>query len=274
MDTVTQIEKGQVTNSAAEIYDQFYLPALFKEWAPRVAQMANIRNGDQILDVACGTGVVARHIAQLPHTNLSLTGLDINPGMLAVAAERAPDIRWKTGPAEEIPFEDNLFDVVVSQFGLMFFEDRERGINEMIRVLKPNGTLVVAVWGSLDVTPGYDALVNILDRLFGPEVAMGLRSPYILGDRATFRSLFDQAPLSEIEIVTETGEAKFSSIREWITTDIKGWVISDAVDDKQLEHLIEVAEEELAGFANEHGAVRFAAPGHILRGRKPNVTPS
>lgn len=269
MDTVTQIEKGQVTNRAAEIYDQFYLPALFQEWAPRVAQMANIQDEDQILDVACGTGVVARHIAQLSHKNLSITGLDINPGMLAVASHRAPAIRWETGPAEAIPFDDNTFNIVVSQFGLMFFEDRERAINEMVRVLKPNGTLVSAVWGSLEMTPGYDALVKILDRLFGPEVAMGLRSPYVLGDPLLFKSLFDHAKLIDIELVTEIGEAKFASIREWITTDIKGWVISDVVDDEQLERLIRVAEQELSHFANEAGAVRFPAPAHILRGTKP-----
>ena len=177
-----KIEQGQVTDSAAEIYETFFLPALFDQWPPKVAQAAQIKSGDHVLDVACGTGVLARHIINLVGESGEVTGLDINPGMLAVAKRKSTVINWQEGKAEALPFEDATFDAVVSQFGLMFFDNRQAAIDEMIRVLKPGGHLAVAVWDTLENTPGYLAMVALLTRLFGAATANGLRMPYVLGD--------------------------------------------------------------------------------------------
>src|SRR5688500_16775452 len=130
-------DRGQVNSSAAEIYESFFVPALFQEWAGRVADTAHIQLGQRVLDVACGTGVLARAAADRAGAGGSVTGLDINEGMLAVAAQKAPHIDWRQGQAEALPFEDGTFDAVVSQFGLMFFDDRAAAIREMRRVLRP-----------------------------------------------------------------------------------------------------------------------------------------
>ena len=152
---MTTQDKGQVTGSAAEIYDEFFVPALFQDWSDRVADHAQIQAGQSVLDVACGTGVLARAVHnRVGHTG-QVVGIDINEGMLAVARSKSAEIEWKHNPAESLPFETGSFDAVVSQFGLMFFENRALAIDEIIRVLRPDGKLAIAVWDTLDNTPGY-----------------------------------------------------------------------------------------------------------------------
>ena len=261
---MTEIDRGQVSKSAAEIYEAFFLPALFQDWAPRVADAAQVQPGQQVLDVACGTGVLARTVAERVGERGAVVGLDINDGMLAVAESKAPQIEWRQGRAESLPFEDGWFDAVVSQFGLMFFEDRQAAIREMIRVLRPGGHLAVAVWDTLEHTPGYAAMVDLLQRLFGEEVANGLRAPYNLGDTQTLAALFGDAGLPAAEITTQPGTVRFPSIESWVYTDIKGWVLADAVDEAQFALLLKEAEQALSSFVSDDGGVAFSAPAHIV----------
>lgn len=265
---MTTLDRGQVTTSAAEVYEAFYLPAIFRQWTPQMVEAANVQAGFDVLDVACGTGVLARDIFPVVGEKGTVTGLDINPGMLAVAIEREPRIRWIKDKAERLPFEDNQFDGVVSQFGMMFFEDREAAAAEMVRVLKPGRRLAVAVWDALETTPGYAALVDLLERLFGSEIAQGLRSPFNMGDRTLFEGYFSSLELEDVVVKTHRGTARFDSIRDWVFADAKGWVMSESFGDAELALLLKEAEISLAKFADERGRVRFDAPAHILSAQK------
>jgi ubiquinone/menaquinone biosynthesis C-methylase UbiE len=122
--TMSDSETGQVTRSPAEVYEEFFLPALLQQWTSRVADAAGIQSGERVLDVACGTGVLARAVAERVGPSGAVIGVDINEGMLAVARRKAPAIAWKQGRAEALPLDSESFDAVVSQFGLMFFQDR------------------------------------------------------------------------------------------------------------------------------------------------------
>ncbi len=263
------IERGQISASAAEIYEQFFVPALFQEWAPRVAAAAGIRPGYRVLDVACGTGVLAREAARRAAPGGEVAGLDRNPGMLAVAGRQAPEIAWREGLAEALPYDAGRFDAVVSQFGLMFFEDRQRALREMLRVLRPGGRLAVAVWDRLETTPGYAAMTALLQRLFGERIAAGLRAPFVLGNRDELRSLFAAAGMAEVQIATEAGTARFPSIEAWVHTDVKGWTLADLIDDAQYQVLLRACESELKRFARPDRTVAFAAPAHIVSVTRP-----
>jgi SAM-dependent methyltransferase len=263
------IERGQVNRSAAEVYEEFFVPALFQEWAPRVAEAAGIRPGDKVLDVACGTGVLAREAARRVEPSGEVAGLDRNPGMLAVASRQAPKIAWREGLAESLPYDAGQFDAVLSQFGLMFFDDRVRALQEMWRVLYPGGRLAVAVWDGLKTTPGYAAMTELLQRLFGERIAAGLRAPFVLGDPDELRSLFAAAGMPEVQIATETGTARFPSIEAWVHTDVKGWTLADLIDDAQYRTLLRAAQAELKRFALADGTVAFASPAHIVTIAKP-----
>lgn len=254
--------KGQLSESAAQVYERFFVPALFGEWAPRVVEAVQSGASGSLLDVACGTGVVAREAARrLPPG--AVVGLDRNPGMLAVARSLAPAIDWREGVAEELPFEAGRFTAVTSQFGLMFFDDRVRALGEMKRVLAPGGRLAVAVWASLDDTPGYAAVVALLARLFGDAVADELRAPFCLGDRDVLGALLAEAGI-DARVQTVVGSARFPSIADWVRTDIRGWTLADVLDDDQYARLAAEAETALAPFAIDGGRVEFASPAHIV----------
>jgi ubiquinone/menaquinone biosynthesis C-methylase UbiE len=263
-----QHNSGQVVASAAEIYEQFFVPALFAEWPERILKLSKVTTGDRVLDVACGTGVLARKTAELVGASGSVVGLDMNKDMLAVAARREPDIEWKVGQAESLPFDDDSFDKVVSQFGLMFFEDQVKAIMEMVRLLRPGGKTAVAVWGSLAETPGYAAVAEILADLFGSEVAKSTEAPYSLGDKDKLASLFAEAGVTDITIDISSGQARFASIEAWIYTDIKGWTLADVIDDAEYERLKVYAPPKLAQFVQTDGSVTFATPAHIVTFRK------
>lgn len=257
---------GQVAASAAEIYEQFFVPALFAEWPPRVLAAAGVQPGDTVLDVACGTGVLAREAANQVGPTGSVTGIDINEGMLDVARQKAPPITWKTGPAESLPFAAGTFDRVVSQFGLMFFENPTQAIAEMGRVLRPGGRVAVAVWDSLANTPGYAVVAEVLEELFGAAAAASIQAPYALGDTRRLADLFAEAGMEKITIQTVPGKARFDSVESWIYTDIKGWTLADVINDEAFEELKQYAPQKLSRFVLADGSVSFAAPAHIVTG--------
>jgi ubiquinone/menaquinone biosynthesis C-methylase UbiE len=256
-------DAGQVTSSAAEFYDEFFVPALFGEWAPRVVAAADLRPGMRVVDVACGTGVVTMAAAGAVSPGGAAVGVDLNSGMLAVARRKSRDIEWYEAPAEALPFEEGSFNAAVSQFGLMFFADKTAALAEMWRVLRPGGRLVVAVWGSLQDAPGYSAMASLLSSLFGDAIADLLRSPYSLGDSGTLGSLLLEAGVTDPQIRRVAGGARFPSIRAWVECDVRGWTLADKLDDAQFERLVDEAERELGRFVGADGSVRFAHPALI-----------
>ena len=242
----------------------FFVPALFAEWPERVLRGAHVQAGDAVLDVACGTGILAREAADLVGARGSVTGVDINEGMLSLARQRSPDIIWKAGPAESLPFEPATFDRVVSQFGLTFFDDPTNAILEMGRVLRPRGTLAIAVWGPLDGTPGYAAIAQIFDELYGPEVAESMQTPFLLGDRQVLASLSAAAGMEDVVIDTIVGRARFPTLEAWISTDIAGWKLAGRIDDESSKRLKRYARHRLSRFVLADGSVEFDATAHIV----------
>jgi len=257
-------ERGQVAGTAAEIYERFFVPALFAEWAGRVADAAGVTSGQRVLDVACGTGVLARAALDRVGAAGSVVGLDVNEGMLEVARTTAPGVEWRAGLAESLPFEDDSFDAVISQFGMMFFDDRLAALREMQRVRRPGGRIAVAVWGPLEATPGYAAMVELLQELFGGEVASALRAPFVLGDASELSALLAEAGLPDAEIRTEMGTARFPSIESWVFTDIRGWTLADMIDEAQYEQLLARAQQGLQRFVTPSGSVEFDAPALVV----------
>jgi len=143
MDPIVQFKESQKQGWA------YFVPlqALTTRAAARLVKYAGIRHGQKVLDVACGTGVVAVTAARL---GANLTGLDLTPELLVHARENAGiakvEIQWHEGDVEELPFSDSAFDVVVSQFGHMFAPRPEIALGEMLRVLKPGGVIAFSTW--------------------------------------------------------------------------------------------------------------------------------
>lgn len=262
-------ETGQISANAAEIYEEFYIPALFEEWSPRVIEAAQIQSGKRVVDVGCGTGVLTQMVAKRVGPEGVAVGVDINAGMLNIARKKAPGIDWRQAPAEALPLDGDSFDSVVSQFALMYFEDQQVALEEMMRVLRPGGNLTVVVWDKLEKIPGFAAEDQLWQKIFGDEAADEV--PYSLGDQQVLQRLFASAGIFGAEIQTHRGTARFPSIEAWIYAGVKGWTQDDLIDDEHLELLLKEAEQILAGFLTAEGKVVFSAPAHIVTANKPTI---
>ena len=221
------------------------------------------------LDVACGTGVLALAALDRVGTNGKVIGLDPNPDMLSVARRKTSRIDWRDGRAEEIPFPDRTFDAAISQFGLMFFADRAKGLREMMRVLKPGGRLAVAVCDGLAHSPGYAALAALLERLFGNQIANAFRAPFALGDAGQLRSLCSEADIEGVEVKEHNGKVRFASIASLISTERECvWTLGGLLDEAQFARLMAEAEKSLQPFRGADGSVVFDMPALIITATK------
>ena len=257
--------------NAAQAYEQFFVPALFQQWASRVVDAAVLRPGQRVLDVACGTGVLARTAAQRVGSTGSVVGLDLNPGMLAVAKQLAPHVAWRQAGAEALPFPEESFDTVVSQFGLMFFANRQTALSEMARVLARGGRVAVAVWASLDQSPAYATEVRLVERHAGLPAAQPLRSPFSLGSAAEVRELFAATSLRDIQVATYPGTARFPSIRAMLEADLRGWLplMGVVLEAGTIEAILAEGETALRPYLTASGEVEFACPANIVTATKP-----
>jgi SAM-dependent methyltransferase len=256
---------GQVSEGAAKIYEKVYLTALFQEWCPLAIQAANVKTGDSVVDVACGTGVLAIAVSEHVGAKGKTIGVDINEGMLDIARSKSSSVEWLNAPAEVLPFTDDYFDCVVSQFGLMYFKNQEAAIREMMRVLQPNGTIAVIVWDKLDNNPGFAAEEHLWQKVFGEEVE---EPPYRLGDKEVLENLFRVSGVNDIQVNTCEGTARFDSIESWIHTGAKGWTEADTLNDDELKLLLDTAEKELTDFRTIQGTVAFPTSAHIVTAKK------
>lgn len=256
--------------AAAKAYEELHVPALFQQWAGRVLDTVQIEPGQRVLDVACGTGVLAREAAVRVGSTGYVAGIDPGPGMLAVAEQLAPTIEWRQGVAESLPYPDHAFDAVVSQFGLMFFSDRYHALHEMLRVLAPGGKLAVAVWDILENSTAYPIEVDLLERLAGQRAADALRAPFVLGDRNELTALFENAGVTSVVIATGTGTARFPSIRSMVEADLRGWlpVMGVELKEQQIQRILLEAESALKKYVTLEGQVVFDLPAHIITGTR------
>jgi SAM-dependent methyltransferase len=266
---MSENEKACVAPSPAQIYEEFFVPALFHPWTSVVADAAAIAPGQSVLDVACGTGVLARAVADRVGLSGSVAGLDPSEEMLVVARRKNDTVEWRMGRAEAIPFPDETFDAVVSQFGIMFFEQPARALREMIRVLRPGGRLAVAVCDALEHSPGYAAFEDLLRRLFGDGVAGAFRAPFVLGDAEKLHSLCSDAGIFDAQVTRHDGMVRFASIRSLVSTERACvWTLGGILDEEQFETLAREAERALQHFVGRDGALAFAMPALIITAAK------
>ena len=152
---------AQVGDGPAE-YQNFLVPGMFTPFAARLVADLEITPGSDVLDVACGTGVVSRLAARAAGPTGTVTGVDIGPAMLAVARSQPAEsgsapITYQEGSALELPLADGSFDCAVCHQGFQFFPDRVAAIRELRRVLRSGGRAAIACWTGLDETPVFRA---------------------------------------------------------------------------------------------------------------------
>ncbi|HZD24102.1 MAG TPA: methyltransferase domain-containing protein [Acidimicrobiia bacterium] len=243
-------DRGRIDTNAAEVYESLFVPSLFGRFADPIADAAELRPGDSVVDIACGTGALTRAIRA--RTTGRVVGVDINPAMIVVASRTGDDIEYLEGDVASLMFDDDTFEVAVSQFGLMFFDNPSLAIRQMARVA---GRGLVAIWDSIERSEGYLAMQELFRSELGEKAASSLDAPFAMGRDGVLESAFEAADIKNVEYASIEGTGRFQSIGQWVTTEVRGWTLGDSVTDQDLANLIVTAHDHLAPFAADDGIV-------------------
>lgn len=260
----TASETFQIPLETAEAYEAKFVPALFAEWAPHLVEMADVLPGQAVLDVACGTGIVTRTVADRLGGDGSVTGLDLNEAMLTVARRIRPDIEWRQGDVSDLPFPSESFDTVLCQMALMFFPDRARALREMGRVAKPGGTIALLVPSRLDSQPAYGPFVEVAARHAGPEAVSLLSTYWSCGDLDELRALVESAGLQVAGTRTRVGTARFDSADEMVAIEVESTPLIDRIDDETYRRIRADAREVLAPHITAAGTLDAPIECHVV----------
>lgn len=201
----------------AQVYEQRSVPHIFVPWSKDLLARATPRPGERVLDIACGTGIIARPVVPLVGPTGTVVGADISPAMLAVAQEIAPQVDWHEASADALPFPDASFDLAFCKQGFQFFPDRPAAAREMHRVLGPGGRLALSVWRGLEHNPVQQILNDVGSRhlgapLFGPAFSMG--------DPSTLHAPLGAAGFQDVRVEPVTLSVRFPSPDQFLKLTI------------------------------------------------------
>lgn len=242
----------------AHAYEDLFVPALFAQWAPTLLSTAGVATGQRLLDVACGTGVVARAAARIVGPEGRVSGVDLNPAMIEVAREHASAIDWRVGDATELPYGDGTFDAVVCQSALFFFPDPQRAVTEMSRVAADGGRVALQTYAGLDEQPAYGPFVDTVCRYAGDDARALMGTYWSCGDVAQLRALLRDAGLEPTAELSVLGEVRFPSVDAFVNTEIQATPLAAHIDERTYLAIARDARSVLAEYSDESG--RLALP--------------
>ncbi len=265
-------QQWQVKGDASEIYESCLVPAYFAEWAEILVSGTSPAPGATVLDVACGTGIVARTAAPIVGENGKLVGLDLNPGMLSVAREETQatnvDSEWHEASAVNMPFPHNAFDNVYCQCGIMFFPDRPAAMKEMHRVLAPGGHLSASVWRSLKRTPGFAALESAMAKHVSDDAAAIVRSPFSIDTPKELAALAENAGFNNVRVRLESRMVRFPSVEAFFDSYTRGSPLAAHVAGlRDREAAVAGMKEDLNAYL-DHDGLAFPIEGLIVTATK------
>jgi ubiquinone/menaquinone biosynthesis C-methylase UbiE len=268
---MTQQGQWQVAGSAPEVYERELVPAVFGVWAPILVELAHPRQGERVVDVACGTGIVARiAVAHVGPTG-AVVGIDLNPGMLSVARSVAPteSLQWQEASAEKLPFPDGSFNVVYCQLGLQFFPDRAAALREMRRVISAEGRLALMVWRAIQESTGFAVLAEALERHVGQGAAAIMRAPFGLSNAEELEALVRAAGFQNIVVLQRSGIVRFPSVERFVLSYVAGSPLAGPVskaDEAAREALMTDVKNALGKFTS-NTELAFPIAAHLLSAR-------
>lgn len=264
----------QLERSSAEAYEQYLVPLFFSPGAQYLIDLVSLQAGKRVLDIACGTGIVARSAAARVGLHGMVVGLDLNENMLEVAQEVSsdllPEIEWRQGDVHDIPFPDAAFDVVFCQQGLQFFRDQLAALCEMRRVLAPDGCLGLNVLRSVQHNPAYELLAEALERHVRPEAGIIMRSPFPELSSGDLRDLLAAAGFRDVRILIGIGPVRYPSIREFLFREAASSPLASEIGslkDDLSELLIQDLKKALRAYTDDDGII-FPTETHLIVARR------
>ena len=256
--------------SIPELYDRCLGPLLFEPYAEDLADRAAATGARQILETAAGTGIATAALARaLPAAEIVAT--DLNPAMLEAAAARlaSPRVRFAPADAQALPFPDAAFDLVVCQFGAMFFPDRVAAHREARRVLRPGGALLFNVWDRIEANPGSQAVAEAVAALF-PDDPPGFlgRVPFGYHDRARAEADLRAAGFFAVESETVAKRSRGRAL-ELASGLCQGSPLRSEIEARAAERVDEATAAAAAALAGLYGdPVDCAMSAHVFAARR------
>ncbi len=264
-------ERWQLGGNSPEVYERHLVRAIFRPWATLLIEQAALNPGQRVLDVGCGTGVVARLAARHVGVTGEVVGLDLNPGMLVVARSLPPAqgaiVEWREGDAAALPFAEALFDVAFCQLGLQYFSDRSEAVREICRVLKSSGRFVALVWRALAHSPGFAALAGALERHISPAARAVMQAPFVFGDSTEeLRTLLLEAGFHTACVRSDVRMVRFASPEAFVCHQVAGSPLAShvaRVDEAARQALVREVSAAVPAYVNDEG-MAFPIEGHVV----------
>jgi ubiquinone/menaquinone biosynthesis C-methylase UbiE len=260
------------TGSVPAAYERLMVPLVFQPYAEELARRAREYAPKRILETAAGTGAVTRALhAALPDAEIVAT--DLNPPMLEMAAERvkSPNVRFQQADAQQLPFDDRSFDLVVCQFGAMFFPDRVRGHAEACRVLRDGGHYLLAIWDRIERSALTDVAQQVLIDSFPDDPPLFMREgPFSYHDPSRIESDLHEAGFGTVEIETVERTSRAASAREAAEALCYGTPMGSEIGDREpggLERVFEAVVEAFQRFEGP-GGIDAAMSAHVVTATK------
>jgi ubiquinone/menaquinone biosynthesis C-methylase UbiE len=260
------------TGSVPAAYDRLMVPLLFQPYADELARRARGFAPKRILETAAGTGVVTQALAAaLPDAEIVAT--DLNPPMLEIAAERVKSgkVRFEQADAQDLPFADASFDLVVCQFGSMFFPDRVRGHGEAQRVLADGGCYLLAIWNTIERNPLTDVAQQVLVESFPDDPPMFMsEGPFSYHDASRIESDLHDAGFGTVEIETVEKRSRAPSAHDAASALCYGTPMGVEISDREpgsLDRVFAAVERAFAMFTGPDG-IDAPMSAHIVMATK------
>ena len=250
------------SGSIPAIYDRLMVPMLFEPYAVDVAEHACQFAPRDILETAAGTGVVtaALHRA-LPGSRIIAT--DLNPAMLEIARERlkSDNVRYQAADAQDLPFDDQSFDLIVCQFGEMFYPDKLAANREAFRLLRPDGRYLLVIWDRLDKNPASKATHEAVEAEFpGDPPAFLARVPFGYADLEIVTADLMAAGFDDLEFETTVHRSKSASAHDAATAMCQGSPLRAEIEARDRDALDRVTEAAATALKQFEGPEGFDAP--------------
>lgn len=245
----------RITDDMVKLHHDYFVPAIYAQWAHHIIDLSAIELGQSVLDVACGTGTLSRAAKLETGFKGRVVGLDIDERMLAKARQQDAAIDWQCGDATDLPFEDHQFDRVTCQFALMQIKNRVAAIKEMLRVCKPNSYVCVAVWAPLNHSKAYTELVNLTRQYAGFKSASQLNELWSLGSTGKMDALLLSAGANQYECHERPGVVTFPSVDSFVEAHLRAFSDFYSIDRDKFQELRKAAHKKLSPFVISGGRI-------------------